>query len=116
MEPMPRIPIVLLACAVMTLPACGADLPGRYAIERVSDGILRLDSVTGIVSICSPRRKIWSCRTIRDDAEALRLENERLKARVAEFEETEKTVKLQSDGDVHRMMQTMGRLVDRLMK
>lgn len=113
---MPRIPIVLLACAAMALPAYGADLPGRYAIERVSDGILRLDSVTGIVSICSPQRKIWSCRTITDDAEALRLENERLKARLAELEETEKTVKLQSDGDVHRMMRTVGHLVERLLK
>jgi len=47
---------------------------GRYTFKDVPDGLLRLDSRTGQVSLCSRIAATWACRTLPDDR--LALENE----------------------------------------
>src|SRR3977135_1580771 len=66
---------------------------GRYALARVADGVLRLDTRTGSVSTCSNTGTGWACYTVPDeraalDAEIGRLQadNENLKAQLAERE------------------------------
>lgn len=64
---------------------------GRYTLSPVADGVLRLDSRTGTVSICNNARQGWACYAIPDeraalDAEIGRLQrdNEKLKAQLAQ--------------------------------
>lgn len=63
---------------------------GRYAPSPVADGVLRLDTRTGAVSICTNGGAGWACYAVPDeraalDAEIGRLQadNERLKAELA---------------------------------
>jgi hypothetical protein len=68
---------------------------GRYALSPVPDGVVRLDSRTGVVSTCSNSGAGWACYEVPDeraalDAEIGRLEadNEKLRAELAAREPT----------------------------
>jgi hypothetical protein len=50
---------------------------GRFSFKEVPDGLLRLDTRTGQVSLCS-RISEWACRTLADDRAALESEIGRL--------------------------------------
>jgi hypothetical protein len=47
---------------------------GRYTFSQVSEGMLRLDTRTGAVSLCAKKEAGWACNTVPD--ERLALENE----------------------------------------
>ena len=54
---------------------------GRFTFNPVSDGLLRLDTRSGQVSLCSNRSAGWACQTVPDERAALegeigRLQNE----------------------------------------
>jgi len=64
---------------------------GRYTLSPSADGMIRLDTRTGVVSNCVSSGAGWSCQSVPDeraalDAEIGRLqaENDRLKAQLAE--------------------------------
>ncbi len=40
---------------------------GRYTFQQVADGVLRLDTRTGEVALCSKRATNWSCQLLPDD-------------------------------------------------
>ena len=68
---------------------------GRYALSPVADGVIRLDTRTGAVSICTDAGTGWACYAVPDeraalDAEIGRLQadNEKLKAELAAREPT----------------------------
>ncbi len=68
---------------------------GRYALSAVNDGVLRLDTRTGVVSTCSNAGMGWACYAVPDeraalDAEIGRLQsdNEKLKTQLALREPT----------------------------
>ena len=50
---------------------------GRYTMSPVPDGLLRLDTRTGAVSICRSKGG-WTCRVVPDERAALDLEIGRL--------------------------------------
>lgn len=86
--------IVLLACCATTVPVAAQSLPdgenGRYTMSPVADGVLRLDTRTGVMSTCSNNNAGWACYAVPDeraalDAEIGRLqsENTKLKAQLA---------------------------------
>jgi len=63
---------------------------GRYALSPVADGVIRLDTRTGAVSICSNSGAGWACYTVPDERAALdteigrlQSENEKLKTELA---------------------------------
>jgi hypothetical protein len=71
--------IVLVAALVWLGPAAQAQTApdsenGRYNFSPVSDGMLRLDTRTGAVSLCAKKDAGWACNTVPD--ERLALENE----------------------------------------
>jgi hypothetical protein len=75
------------AAAAQTMPD---SENGRYALSPLTDGVIRLDTRTGTVSICSDTGTGWACYAAPDeraalDAEIGRLqaENEKLKAELA---------------------------------
>jgi hypothetical protein len=52
-----------LAFLVLALvpPALAAELPGRYALEKVPSGYLRIDKQTGAIARCRVERGVWTC-------------------------------------------------------
>ena len=68
---------------------------GRYALSPVADGVLRLDTRTGITSICTDKGTGWACYAMPDERAAfdeeigrLQKDNEALKAQLAQREPT----------------------------
>src|ERR1700730_7706713 len=68
---------------------------GRYALSPVVDGVLRLDTRTGIASICTDKGTGWACYAMPDERAAfdeeigrLQKDNEALKAQLAQREPT----------------------------
>jgi hypothetical protein len=55
----------------------------RYAFNRVNDGFLRLDTVTGNVAYCGPTSAGWACQAVPEDRAALEKEIARLQDEVA---------------------------------
>src|ERR1700709_2307377 len=88
--------IALICCCEVTKAQSAPDTEnGRYAFSPVTDGVLRLDTRTGVVSTCSNSGPGWGCYAAPDeraalDAEIGRLQsdNEKLKAQLAQREPT----------------------------
>jgi hypothetical protein len=57
--------------------------PARYTFNRVEDGFLRLDNVSGQVTICSQHSVGWACQAVPEDRTALEGEIARLQNEVA---------------------------------
>jgi hypothetical protein len=60
-----------------------ANPPARYAFNRVNDGFLRLDNVTGSVAYCGQTSAGWACQAVPEDRAALEKEIARLQDEVA---------------------------------
>jgi len=67
--------VLLILCAALTGPApawaANSGQAGRFSMQATENGMLRLDTQTGAVSICTFRDDSWSCARIDDDSEAL---------------------------------------------
>ena len=75
--------ILTLAALAAFAPPASAQTPpdtegGRYSFSQVSDGMLRLDTRTGQVSICAKKDAGWACNTVPDERMALENEIARL--------------------------------------
>ncbi|MEO0960950.1 MAG: hypothetical protein AAFY01_00875 [Pseudomonadota bacterium] len=57
-----------------------AEETGRYTMEPVDGGFLRLDTQTGTVSVCSGSGDAWTCTPAKDERSRLEEENAQLKA------------------------------------
>src|ERR1700709_232059 len=90
---------VLIVCLAGLGAAMAQSVPelenGRYALSPVADGVLRLDTRSGVVSTCNNSGTGWACYAVPDeraalDAEIGRLQsdNERLRAHLAQGEPT----------------------------
>ena len=58
---------------------------GRYSMHKTDDGFIRLDTLTGAVSICLKTDADWSCRPMPDQARKLRSEIDSLRQRYNEL-------------------------------
>jgi hypothetical protein len=118
----------MLALAAMPLPAAAqgsssAQLPnpaGRYAMTPVEGGMLRMDTDTGVVSLCSRKSGSWACETLPDDTATLRAENERLARENRELREgrglgperrAERKFELPSEADVDKALSYLDRMM-----
>jgi hypothetical protein len=104
--------------AMSSLPAGGAELAGRYVLEKVEDGFLRLDRDSGAIAHCALNTGEWICSAVKDEtatlaAENLRLreENELLKKQLA----NSYTVTLPSDRDIERFKAIFSDIADSFM-
>ena len=76
--------VIVLAVVLMaiTAPAHAQPTPdaenGRYTFSSVADGMLRLDTRTGAVSICAKKDTGWACNSVPDERAALETEIARL--------------------------------------
>ena len=75
---MRTLPLLLLALLAFAPSAQAQTTPdsenGRYTFSQVPDGMLRLDTRTGAVSLCAKKEAGFACNTVPD--ERLALENE----------------------------------------
>jgi hypothetical protein len=93
-----QFPIIVAVAAVVGLGTGGVaaeSLPdtenGRYTLSPAADGMIRLDTRTGVVSTCSNNGAGWACHAVPDERAALdseigrlQAENDRLKLQLAE--------------------------------
>lgn len=75
----------LAAAATLSAVSFGAALaadekPGRYTMTPAEGGALKLDTVTGAVSLCTRAGGDWACKPTQDGEQTLRREIEGLKA------------------------------------
>jgi hypothetical protein len=76
--------VIVLAVAVSAFVTAAQAQPvpdtenGRYTFSAVADGMLRLDTRTGAVSICAKKDAGWACNTVPDERQALESEIARL--------------------------------------
>lgn len=83
-----------LSCA-MPLPSMGAEAGAqRFTMSPADGGVVRLDTATGAMSVCSGKEGAWSCRDIaeggdsaRKRLEALEQENKALKDEVRRLQD-----------------------------
>src|SRR6476646_10613135 len=76
--------IIAAAFAAVGGPALAQPAPdtesGRYSFSQVSDGMLRLDTRSGAVSICAKKDAGWACNSVPDERAALENEIARLQS------------------------------------
>ena len=135
----------LLIAAVLAAAATAAQAQtatpdsenGRFTFNQVQDGILRLDTRTGQVSLCGKRTAGWACQAVPDERAALETEIGRLQNENATLKKdmiarglplpgglragdpstsgrNQIELKLPSDADIDRMMTFMEKMWRRL--
>ena len=91
-----KLIIALLAGTVSAGAASAAEGPqtGRYTMHKSDDGFVRLDTQTGVMSLCRKRDGGWACDAMTGTGQAgsgelarLRRENAELKAEIKRMEE-----------------------------
>jgi hypothetical protein len=73
------------AALILAAPAAAEDATpdsagGRYMFNKTADGVVRLDTKTGEVALCSQRTVGWACTTAPEDRAVLENEIARLRA------------------------------------
>lgn len=88
----------IAAVSALTLVAAGAaaqDVKGRYTMSPTDEGFMRLDTETGVMSLCSRKTGTWTCEALSgeqnpsaDELEKLKAENRDLKDQITRLEES----------------------------
>jgi hypothetical protein len=133
---------VLVSAVVAFAPAAYAQTApdtenGRYVFNQVPDGMLRLDTRTGQVSLCAKKDSGWACNAVPDERQALESEITRLQRENGALKkdmiarglplpsgvtgrppssqrELNLTVPLPSDAEIDRMMSALEKMWKRL--
>lgn len=98
-----------------------AEGEGRYQMERTDEGFVRLDTVTGEVSLCRETSGQMACRMAADERAAFEEELDSLTRRVEALEKAENSAlssdkpRLPTDEEIDRTMGIMERMMQRLM-
>ncbi|MBD9373943.1 hypothetical protein IB238_15065 [Rhizobium sp. ARZ01] len=101
--------------------AAYADGEGRYQMERTADGFVRLDTVTGEMSLCKEGTGQIACRMAADERAAFENELDRLTKRVEALEKAQRSAlsvdkpRLPTDEEIDRTMGVMERMMQRFM-
>jgi len=77
--------VVAAAALVLTVPALADDATpdsagGRYIFNKTADGMVRLDTQSGQVALCSQKTVGWACEAAPEDRAVLVNEIARLRA------------------------------------
>jgi hypothetical protein len=111
---LPKFSLILVitaCCLAGTGIAVAESMPdtenGRYRLAPAGDGVIRLDTRTGVVSNCNDSSAGWACYAVPDERAAmdteigrLQAENEKLKAQLASRDGTAQGTVQGKTGDV----------------
>jgi hypothetical protein len=98
---------------------------GRYTMTPTKDGVLKLDTKTGAVSLCNRSSGNWACNSVddnegdlKDRIRRLEKENMRLRARLEDRQlapapNEDGKLEIPSEADVDKAMDFMERLLHR---
>ena len=127
--------VAVAAAAAQAQTATPDSENGRFTFNKVQDGVLRLDTRTGQVSLCTNRTVGWACQSVPDERAALETEIGRLQNENATLKKdmiarglplpgglksdpnagrNQVELKLPSDADIDRMMTFMEKIWRRL--
>jgi hypothetical protein len=112
---------------VAAAPPAEEGRPGRYIMQPADGGFLRLDTMTGDMSLCARVAGSFECKPVKDDrdlqAEVARLaaENKELKAEIRRLEEmlglhggpgrqSQRKLELPSEEDVDKALSYVERM------
>lgn len=97
---------ILAAVLFLALPAM-AEENGRYQLERGEEGFVRLDTVTGNMTLCRETANGLACDATRDDTSDLRRDRDRLRDENRELQRENERLRAElddrgvySDGDL----------------
>ena len=127
------IAAVCLSTPVLADDAMPDTNGGRYTLNKVADGYVRLDTQTGEVALCSQRTVGWACQAAPEDRAAFENEIARLRGENAALKQAllshglalpsgvmperahdhDITIRLPDDADIDRAVAYVGRLWDR---
>jgi hypothetical protein len=133
--------LLFVALLLAALPAAAQTATpdsenGRFSFSQVADGLLRLDTRTGQVSLCAKRGPGWACQAVPDERTALENEIARLQDENAKLKremiarnvplpgvtptppagKPQVELKLPSDADIDRLMTFMEKIWRRLIE
>jgi len=117
--PTRTLPLVL-ALAALAGPAA-AEGEGRYRMEKTEGGFVRLDTVTGEISLCREKDGQIACRMAADERAAFERELELLTMRVEALEKAAMAApadakpRFPTDEEIDRTMSVMERMMQRFM-
>lgn len=96
--------LAISACVLAPAPGARGEQAGRYSLTPVEEGMLRLDSRTGALSLCRRVEGLWACAAVSDghldlqhEAERLGRENAGLGAKVARLSRENAELKAKVD-------------------
>ncbi|HEX4892909.1 MAG TPA: hypothetical protein VFV47_06435 [Hyphomicrobiaceae bacterium] len=102
-------------------PPAEVDQPGRFVMQPVDGGIMRLDTKTGAVSLCTRKGTGFSCEPVPEsrapegDLARLAAENRELKDRLARLESEgpapRKSLELPTEAEVDKALDYFERMV-----
>ena len=89
---------------------------GRYTFNQVADGLLRLDTRTGQVSLCAKKDAGFACNTVPDERTALENEIARLQRENGALKKDmlARKLPLPSDAEIDRVMSAFEKMWRRL--
>jgi hypothetical protein len=84
---------IAVAAFCLSLPAQADDQTpdtagGRYTLNKVADGVVRLDTQTGEVTLCTQREVGWACQAAPEDRAAYESEISRLRSENAALKQS----------------------------
>ena len=113
--------LLLLPAQALAADRHGSDQPGRFVMQPVDGGIMRLDTRTGAVALCTRKGTSFACEPVPDsrapESELARLaaENRELKDRLARLEAegpaARKSLELPSEAEVDKALDYFERMV-----
>lgn len=80
--------VVCLSAPVLADDATLDSAGGRYTFNKTADGVVRLDTKTGEVTLCSQRTVGWACQAAPEDRAAFENEIARLRGENAALKQS----------------------------
>jgi hypothetical protein len=126
-----KVVALAIAAVCLSMPAFADDATpdtngGRYTLNKVTEGFVRLDTQTGEVALCSQRTVGWACQAAPEDCAVFENEIARLRGENAALKQAllsrglplpghnnDITIRLPDNADIDRAVAYVSRMWNR---